>query len=68
MYTLQCPTLIQTPKKKKTHSTRQKQQPWPYSTINISHILITTHGFKVYRTKALCRKNKHIRERERERE
>ena len=27
-----------------------------------------THGFKVYRTKTLCRKNKHMRERERERE
>ena len=26
------------------------------------------HGFKVYRTKTLCRKNKHMRERERERE
>ena len=26
-----------------------------------------THGFKVYRTKALCSKNKHMRERERER-
>ena len=25
------------------------------------------HGFKAYRTKALCRNNKHMRERERER-
>ena len=25
--------------------------------INISHILITEYGFKVYRTKTLCRKN-----------
>ena len=37
-----CPTLIQTPK---THGTKQKLQPWPQGTINISHILITTHGF-----------------------
>ena len=50
----QCSTLIQTPKK--THDTRQKLQPWPLSTINISHILIMAHGFKVYRTKTLCRK------------
>ena len=26
------------------------------------------HGFKVYRTKALCIKNKHMRERDRERD
>ena len=25
--------------------------------INISHILIKAHGFKVYRTKTLCKKN-----------
>ena len=25
--------------------------------INISHILIKAHGFKVYKTKTLCRKN-----------
>ena len=41
-------------KKKKTHGTRQKLQSWPLSTINMSHILITAHGFKVYRTKTLC--------------
>ena len=55
-------------KKKKTQGTRQKQQLWPWSVINISHILIMAHGFKVYRIKALCIKNKHMRERERERE
>ena len=34
----------------------------------MSHIFIMAHGFKVYRTKALYKKNKHMRERERERE
>ena len=44
-------------KKKKKHGTRKKLQPCPQSTINLSHILITSHGFKVYRAKTLCRKN-----------
>ena len=52
-------------KKKNTHTQHKtKATTVALSTINISHILITTHGFKVYRTKTLCRKNKHIRERE----
>ena len=54
-------------KKKNTHTQHKtKATTVALSTINISHILITTHGFKVYRTKTLCRKNKHIRERETE--
>ena len=51
-------------KKKKKHMTQDKSNKCGLNqTINISHILIMAHWFKVYRTKALCRKNKHIRER-----